>query len=310
MITTKVNSPKNMTKDQLIEMIYDIQKQFRNKETSYIKDKAILEQKITLLKTKVKEGEERESNMKRMYDSMLTALNPSINNTTNIEKEIAFINEIHKKELKEIKDQYNEIIKSLKNQINDFRLKKERQDNEGKKEQEIIHKRISKAEDKERIIEAKFKEMDSENRIRIKFIEIEAEKKLMKLKEILIKTNSEHKEELNQLKEQYEKVIKEIKADYEMEKIVTEQKLLEANNINKELQIINKTQIKNENNDFYSIDNKIISKPLSKADNVLNVPMFKSYIIDSTNQDINNFTNESKLLKRKMSGIICLNNSE
>ena len=45
------------------------------KENEWIKDKAVLEQKCEILQIKVKESKEREDNLKKMNENIMSALN-------------------------------------------------------------------------------------------------------------------------------------------------------------------------------------------------------------------------------------------
>ena len=222
----------DMPQEELVKIGHDLQKQLHIKDIAYRKDKALLEQRIELLQIQIEEGKEREENMKKMYESMLGALNVSENND-----KVKIMKEMHEKELKEMKQLQVEVNAVLKGQINDLRVSLSQCKNELK----LIQKLNKSLETKVQESESQIKELEAE---------LEEEKRKLKLllneDPLLEKVHKEHSKELERVKEQYEHLVQEIKSIYEKEKNAMEMKLEKTNEEIKELRTYKETHKQNE----------------------------------------------------------------
>jgi hypothetical protein len=224
----------------LIEIGYDLQRQLRAKEAMASKEKAVLMQKIELLEAEIKEGKEREVNMKKMYDTMIRALKPSSNN---VPKEIDLINEMHSKQLADAKQRQLELTANFEKKINDLRTSLFQCENERRNE-------IQQKEEIERVYKAKLEEVERRckeleqraidlsyaRKDQEEFATINTETKLNELNNLLDKTKTEHSKEIAKLKENYNNSLNEIKEIYEQEKVNVEAKLEKANAVIRSLQ--------------------------------------------------------------------------
>lgn len=313
MITISTGISENMDQKQLVDIVYDLQKELRAKEASGQKERAVFEQKISLLKVQLKEGKEREINTKKMYEAMLAALNTPGNEPIKITKELKLINESHKKALMETKNKQGIIINTLKKQINDLRVLVMQQENEIKEQEKIYNEKSNEAESKQKLLINQLKEIESDNKKKIAKIEMESEKNIIKMKEVLTKANDEHSKELNKLKENYDSTLKEIKEIYEKERLDTEEKLCIANNTikcleekTKESEEIynNKLNIKNENKNHDT--NKKLShrknNPIEDDDEFKQqISILKAYVANSNSSILRT---QSKNSKKNLTSIV------
>ena len=210
-----MNLSSEMSSKQLIEIGYDLQRQLRAKEAAAKKEKAILEQKIELLEKQINEAKEREDNMRKMYDTMITALKPSENNKP--AKELELINEMHKKELAENKQKHIELANNFERQIDELRGVL------GEREHEI-----EKLKMQNEVIEKKYKEeLVNSNRI---LKDLQEKLVLLENMKDTKELNVKHNIDPNEIKQKYDQSLKEIKKIYEGERIVNKEKLEKANN--------------------------------------------------------------------------------
>lgn len=233
MITTSVLLSENMSSKQLVEIGYDLQKRLHIKEGIAQKEKAVLEQKIMLLELQIKEGKERELNLKKMYDSMLTALNPSNESTSKLTKEIEMINEMHRKDLAELKQRHLETVISFKQQINDLKALNSKYEAELAEKDELqqnYKEKFEESEVKEKLMESRIKEMELNIKKKEEMATMKAEANEMQSNIALDKVRNEYKKEINKVKAKYEHTLKEIKSIYEKERVNTEAELRKANN--------------------------------------------------------------------------------
>jgi len=240
MITASTILSTDLSQKQLIEIGYDLQRQLRAKEAMASKEKAVLMQKIELLEAEIKEGKEREINMKKMYDTMIRALKPSSNN---VPKEIDLINEMHSKQLADTKQRQLELTASFEKKINDLKTSLVQCENERRNE-------IRQKEELEKMYKAKLEELGGKykeleqrainlncaRKDKEEITAVNTEVKLNELNSLLNKTKSEHAKELAKLKESYNNSLNEIKQIYEQEKANIEAKLEKANVLIKSLQ--------------------------------------------------------------------------
>lgn len=90
--------------------VLSIKKKMRHNESEFNKERAVMKQKIDLLQTQVKELIERESNQKKMYETMLGALKDQKDEPKKtqdyLDKQLAKSEQVSKESLKLIEEQY------------------------------------------------------------------------------------------------------------------------------------------------------------------------------------------------------------
>lgn len=88
--------------------------QIRQRESEWIKEKAILEQKVELLEIKCQEADERELNLKKMHDTMMSALRPDDEDTDQRNEKVVKLSD-HVSAPKNLRLQWGSIAKRLTN---------------------------------------------------------------------------------------------------------------------------------------------------------------------------------------------------
>lgn len=83
-------------------MIDALTKDKRKIEAEFMKQTAILTQKLELMNLQLKDAEERESNFKKMHDTMILALKNDVPEKNQFQKELDFANQLHEKEKEEL----------------------------------------------------------------------------------------------------------------------------------------------------------------------------------------------------------------
>lgn len=64
----------------------NVEKQLRDNDALYKKEKAILSQKIEFLNLQLKDSQEREENTRKLHETMLSALNQDNSNSAHLGK--------------------------------------------------------------------------------------------------------------------------------------------------------------------------------------------------------------------------------
>eukprot|EP00826_Nyctotherus_ovalis_P021520 TRINITY_DN16969_c0_g1_i4.p1 TRINITY_DN16969_c0_g1~~TRINITY_DN16969_c0_g1_i4.p1 ORF type:complete len:320 (+),score=106.64 TRINITY_DN16969_c0_g1_i4:154-1113(+) len=227
MITASMVLSEDMSSKQLVEIGYDLQKQLHFKDALYKKERAVLEQKISLLEMQVRESKEREVSMKSMYEKMIEALNTSAADTTKA-KELELITELHSKEVAELKHTQLGAILSLRQEVSDLRLSLAQSELECTELSAARKECVAKLQEVQEVkgkLEERVRELESEGR-----------KGEGSSNEVLEKAREEYGKELSKVKEKYETSLKKIKSIYEKERAVHENKLKKANAIIKSLE--------------------------------------------------------------------------
>eukprot|EP00826_Nyctotherus_ovalis_P003770 TRINITY_DN10774_c0_g3_i6.p1 TRINITY_DN10774_c0_g3~~TRINITY_DN10774_c0_g3_i6.p1 ORF type:complete len:453 (-),score=108.44 TRINITY_DN10774_c0_g3_i6:90-1448(-) len=269
MATSLIAISEDMTKEQLIEIGLDLQKQFRSADAAHRKEKALLEQRLELLQMQIEEGKVREESMKKMYESMLNALDSSGIEDEKRRKETALTKELHEKELAELKQLHTEVAAVLKGQINDLRSTLSQCEDELKitKKQNAALEQNCKAKTFEcEELEAKLLKADAERKKLEENIESSAEERDERL--IVDKAKNMHSEELERVKKQYNETINEIMSIYEREKSAMELRLERANSEINELKSYKERYKKNESlermQEGYLAQIKLLSEQLEE----------------------------------------------
>lgn len=236
MITASAILNTNLTQKQLIEIGYDLQRQLRARETEAAREKAVLAQRIDLLAAEIREGKEREANMRKMYDAMIVALKPAANN---VPKEINVINEIHNKQLAEAKQKQIDLTTDFEKKTNDLRASLLEYENERKRLEDqkqqmerVYRAKLEESEIRCRELEKRINITPVKNQKEITTLDIEAELN----DSLLEKIKNEYSKELTELKSYYNQVLAEIKRIHEREKLSIEDKLEKANTFIRSLQ--------------------------------------------------------------------------
>eukprot|EP00826_Nyctotherus_ovalis_P020713 TRINITY_DN16536_c0_g3_i1.p1 TRINITY_DN16536_c0_g3~~TRINITY_DN16536_c0_g3_i1.p1 ORF type:complete len:363 (-),score=99.16 TRINITY_DN16536_c0_g3_i1:527-1615(-) len=209
MITTEAFLSDNLSQNQLLALVYELQKQLRAKEMAAQKERAVMEQKVQLLEAQVKEGKEREVSMKKMYETMIGALNPEADCGKEGKGGVC-------REVSEGKDKQLDTIVALKLQVSNLKALIARSESEKKRQESAHRQRLAEVETKEKLLEGKLREIENKSKQRMSLTAMEFEKKIIMLNDALNRTNEEHSKEIVKLKIQYEQSLNEIKDIYEV----------------------------------------------------------------------------------------------
>ena len=92
--------------------VEQIQRDIRKKEGFYMKESAVLNQKVELTNIQLQEADERANDFKSMHETMIGALRPETPEKGLFKKELDFATQLHDKEKEEIQKNY-ELIKEI-----------------------------------------------------------------------------------------------------------------------------------------------------------------------------------------------------
>ena len=80
-----------------------MKKDIRQKEAQFVKEKAILEQKVELLEIQLKDVHEREENFRKMHETMISVFKAEAEQSIRTPREVELASRLHKKDMEELK---------------------------------------------------------------------------------------------------------------------------------------------------------------------------------------------------------------
>ena len=94
-----------------------MKKDIRQKEAQFVKEKAILEQKVELLEIQLKDVHEREENFRKMHDTMISVFKAEAEQSIRTPREVELASRLHKKDMEEIKGEHGRQLQTLEQEL-------------------------------------------------------------------------------------------------------------------------------------------------------------------------------------------------
>ena len=85
------------------ESCAQMKKEIRQKEAQFVKEKAILEQKVELLEIQLKDVHDREENFRKMHETMISVFKAEAEQSIRTPREVELASRLHKKDMEELK---------------------------------------------------------------------------------------------------------------------------------------------------------------------------------------------------------------
>lgn len=214
--------------------VLDMQKQIRAKEALFKKDKAVLEQKVQILELQILESKEREDSIKKMYETMMSALN-NTNEGNTIPKELIFAAELHKKEVEELNKKHKESLLEQEKQINELKKKLDEKEANYREMETVIQtqqnevvERRAETESVKKECEAKINDIREDMKKEKEKLELETQNRIVSNNLAIEKVKADSTREMERIKQQNAVALNDIKCIYEQEKRGIEEKLQKA----------------------------------------------------------------------------------
>eukprot|EP01022_Parablepharisma_sp_SALTPOND_P019962 TRINITY_DN3512_c0_g1_i2.p2 TRINITY_DN3512_c0_g1~~TRINITY_DN3512_c0_g1_i2.p2 ORF type:complete len:378 (-),score=61.32 TRINITY_DN3512_c0_g1_i2:4377-5510(-) len=190
--------------------------------------------------------------MRKMHETMISALKQPNMETNTTPKMLELANEMHKKDLMELKTQHAETVGSLERQLAELKTINGANETSLKELSQQNSELQAALEDKEKSTERQIKEFEEtirklkEDKKTMKdAIELDAEMKISSMNQELEKLKEEHTKDLNKVKTEYENSLADIKYIYEQEKTGLEGRLEKATQELKALQALKENAANN-----------------------------------------------------------------
>jgi hypothetical protein len=202
----------------------------------------LLQQKVALLELQAEENKKREETIKRMQDSMLSALHLDSSNSVPQELQIAV--DQHKKEIEELSINHRDVIQSYERQLSSTNSKIAELE---KLNKEYIDKlsaldinykdAVKELNDLQKEYQSKEYRLSEEKKKLDKQADLESDLKVTHLNLIIEKLKSEHQKEIEHTKSTSEASLKDIKYIHQQEKLVLQERNEKQQTIIKSLQL-------------------------------------------------------------------------
>ena len=94
-----------------------MKKEIRQKEAQFVKEKAILEQKVELLEIQLKDVHDREENFRKMHETMISVFKAEAEQSIRTPREVELASRLHKKDMEELKGDHGRQLQTLEREL-------------------------------------------------------------------------------------------------------------------------------------------------------------------------------------------------
>jgi chromosome segregation ATPase len=183
------------------------------RESEFCKTKAVLEQKIELMELQMIETKESTESQKKMYDSMLKALQSKSENST-YEKHLEEIRKTQSRqdgEAGEIRKKYESQLTDLKQKLNLADFNEKSLKSQLKQQKNDLKQELREKESKIRDLQLKIQSMGADHDKTVTMLQDQIERMEEKHRNDLLDMNGNKSDDLQNLKEEYESKLSDIK---------------------------------------------------------------------------------------------------